>query len=549
MRSGIPCRTISMGGQAPCYGTEIDLLLKDQIVTRIQHGLPVDSDILRELLLVLLKAKNKEHLLVENGGQNCFLRGWSQRFFLRHHMPVRVVTTKMRDNPEDFLAKRFEYENVLTMAIARFKVPKELVVNMDETNVQFVPHGKRTRGLKGAKRIKLLGVGKDRAQITCGLAVVESGDVLPAQYIFGGKTDRCHPKVLPTDGSYFSHTVSHWQTPPTFLKWIDVILLPWKKKQIELLNLPTSQKMILKIDLHYSHKDKDVLQHLEANNIVPVFIPGGCTNELQELDVAVNKLFKDAVRKAFRDYCHRSFNHWINVLENTPETFVFNLRMSALKPKMTSYVTRGLLALQTPEMRKAIQDSFSGAGRLEVCRSPERLVVARAASQEDERSIVLSDEEELEDDLTGDDEEEDDDDLIPEEPSATREELVAPPPVVAAAVGENRQQLQRRLPIVPAATTTTVTTTTVTADAAAAAAAAVILPPPPPTTTASSLVFASSFTRKVLQKPVDGERYPCGCGCESSFENNMKKCRGCQLVYIHSLGTHCPSWKCSSCNV
>jgi hypothetical protein len=43
--------------------------------------------------------------------------------------------------------------------------------------------------------------------ITCTLGVSESGEVLLYQLIFGGTTNRCHPKTVPTTPlAYYTHT-------------------------------------------------------------------------------------------------------------------------------------------------------------------------------------------------------------------------------------------------------------------------------------------------------------------------------------------------------
>ena len=94
-----------------------------------------------------------------------------------------------------------------------------------------------------------------------------------AQYIFGGTTNRCHPKgILAPQGSYFDHTKSHWQTPDSFSRWIEKILIPDIQSTKQRLGLPTTQKAMLKIDLHYSHFEPKVLEKMQQNHILPNFV-------------------------------------------------------------------------------------------------------------------------------------------------------------------------------------------------------------------------------------------------------------------------------------
>ena len=96
--------------------------------------------------------------------------------------------------------------------IYKHNVPPQLVINGDETALQLVNRAKVTRNEIGAKRVKVLGIGEDKAQITVTILVTENGDTLPYQMIFQGKTNRCHPTAGKPDDCLWTHTESHWQS-------------------------------------------------------------------------------------------------------------------------------------------------------------------------------------------------------------------------------------------------------------------------------------------------------------------------------------------------
>lgn len=53
-----------------------------------------------------------------------------------------------------------------------------------------------------------------------------SGDVLPPQLIYQGKTERCHPNGVDFDNSWLiDHSESHWTTKTTFLRYIEQLLI------------------------------------------------------------------------------------------------------------------------------------------------------------------------------------------------------------------------------------------------------------------------------------------------------------------------------------
>ena len=123
-----------------------------------------------------------------------------------------------------------------------------------------------------------------------------------------------------------------------------------------------------------------VLELFKKHNICPLFIPAGCTDIMQECDVVVNKPFKNALRKGFRDHMDDLFR--IHREKGLPLTeFSPKLTMGALKPFLKSFVQKGIQALKTPEMKTCIQNLFASDGCFTIMWSDEvqhplRLVVA-----------------------------------------------------------------------------------------------------------------------------------------------------------------------------
>lgn len=64
---------------------------------------------------------------------------------------------------------------------------KELVVNLDQTGVHFIPASGRGRYRAGAKHVPMPR-GDDERQTTALLAVAASGAMLPPQLIFPGES-------------------------------------------------------------------------------------------------------------------------------------------------------------------------------------------------------------------------------------------------------------------------------------------------------------------------------------------------------------------------
>jgi len=330
--------------------------------------------------MIHLRDAGKQQLAKEHGGSNVFGPSWAQRFLKRHNLKRRVATTKMRELSADFLQKLEHYIRIGALIIFEYGVPPDLVIGCDETAVLFVPRSKYTYAVKGRKKIRLLGVGKDKDQITVTIFIVETGEVIDSQMIFGGKTNRCHPdngrSASPT-GIHWDHSESHWQNYATFIKAIENIVILYKNAKISELGLPFDQKTILKMDLHFSHKinpsrPNELAQELkvllEMHNIIPFYVPGACTDELQECDTVIHKPFKARVKASFRDYLYRQYETWVSE-GSFAEEWAPKFGMAELKPNITGWIQDGIASIRTPEMKLSIKKAFFTDGRFEEIRS------------------------------------------------------------------------------------------------------------------------------------------------------------------------------------
>ena len=58
----------------------------------------------------------------------------------------------------------------------------------------------------------------------CGALV---GDFLPAQLIYKGKTDRCHPHYQFPLSWDITHSSNHWSTETTMIQYVQNIIIPY----------------------------------------------------------------------------------------------------------------------------------------------------------------------------------------------------------------------------------------------------------------------------------------------------------------------------------
>jgi flavodoxin len=169
------------------------------------------------------------------------------------------------------------------------------------------------------------------------------------------------------------------------------VVVPYAAAMRKSLDLPADRKALLKLDLHYSHTDAKVLKFCDDNNFIIVYVPGGCTDELQECDRVGNKPFKAALKKAYRDWLFGEWTTWQEKGPEDTEVFTPKLTMGSMKPLMLGFVDSGIRALQTADMKEVIRCSFSNDGRFAKIRSAdfqERCFIE--ALQDDEQDKLSS---------------------------------------------------------------------------------------------------------------------------------------------------------------
>ena len=244
----VPRLSGKQSGPPPIYGTAIDEKVITDVRRRRVVGLAVDDAALYNIVKAQLISAGMTHLLVEFGGKYSFGHGWCQRFCARWNLVTRTATTKMRVLPLNFDRVLEEYIVIAALQIAKGDIPPCLVVNCDETKVNFVNRATRTKSEIGEHKVRVIGMASDKAAMTCTLAISELGDVLPHQLIFAGTTKRCHPSHAMSEDSIWCHTKSHWQSVATYMQYIEDIIVPFKTSMITKWSLPFDQKMLLKHD-------------------------------------------------------------------------------------------------------------------------------------------------------------------------------------------------------------------------------------------------------------------------------------------------------------
>ena len=94
------------------------------------------------------------------------------------------------------------------------EISEDMIVNWDQTGVNYVPVSSWTMEEEGSKRIEMIGK-DDKRQLTVLFAGSLSGDLLPIQIIYQRKSSRCLPKFNFPDKWHVTYTANHWANENT----------------------------------------------------------------------------------------------------------------------------------------------------------------------------------------------------------------------------------------------------------------------------------------------------------------------------------------------
>ena len=156
--------------------------------------------------------------------------------------------------------------------------------------INYVPVSSWTMAKEGSKRVEMTG-SDDKRQITAVFGGTMAANYLPPQLIYQGKTSKYLPSALWT-GILPSQKTTGWVKG----QWSKIFFPYIEKKRLE-----------LKLDINYpalvrfrGQCTENIFALLEAKHVLVTVVPANCTDQLQPLDVSINKVTKNFFAASFR---------------------------------------------------------------------------------------------------------------------------------------------------------------------------------------------------------------------------------------------------------
>ena len=274
----------------PPYPADLMELFVAETKEVLKSGCSLSSTLVREHLLLAYDA----YCVERNIPKTRILALEKVRQIIRsvdECAPTRI-THEMK-LPIDWRQQQTDMLQRIAVCMSKFKIPPELLFNIDESFTYLLPHGstwatktQRATG-QGAPSIG----NDDKRGVTLLTGFSATGALLPAQLIFQGETNRCHPDKF-VSGVMYNHSKSHYVTTDTLRQYMNEI------ERIAL-NIKPGSKYIVLWDCCSVHKGKDFPATLvdEFPNMILLWVPACCTSVCQPCDVALFAALKSCLRK------------------------------------------------------------------------------------------------------------------------------------------------------------------------------------------------------------------------------------------------------------
>lgn len=192
-----------------------------------------------------------------------------------------------------------------------------------------------------------------------------SGEILPFQLIYQGKTSACLPKSkLPKDW-LLSFTPNHWSNEDKTEEYIHSVFFPYIEKKRAELGLPKDFPAVLLFDAFKGQTTEKIYRLLEANNIYTVSIPANCTDKLQPMYLSINKTLKDFMKSEFNDWYSSVVYKTLDSENPTPA----DLRLAVMKPLGAQWLLKAYRYLVNN--REIVKNGFKAAGITEALRKEQ----------------------------------------------------------------------------------------------------------------------------------------------------------------------------------
>ena len=267
-------------------------------------------------------------MLAENSGHVLLTKDWANYLLLRMGYVKRKANNKVKIIVENFEEMKYNFLCEIKAIVTMEEILSSVILNWDHTGLKYVPVSSWMMAKQGSKKVSVAGI-DDKRQITAVFTITLDGQFLPPQLIYQGTTSACLPHIKFPNNWHVTYSPNHWANKSTTKDYIQRIVNPYLQNKHSELKLADGHHALCIFDNFKGQLTDDVLQLLEQSFIDVVFVPPHCTDQLQPLDLSVNKSAKEFLRGRFQQwYSNKNFEQQEDGSTLQPVTFP----MHVMKP-------------------------------------------------------------------------------------------------------------------------------------------------------------------------------------------------------------------------
>ena len=365
-----PIAPIQRKGRPNLVGDEMMKKIKDIIVGSRLAGTAISRKMVIAIATGVVKASDPK-LLREFGGSLELTEGWARSVLKSMDWVKRKGTTGKIEPCSKFLEEeKFTFQRAIGKVVSDHDIPIELVLNLDQTPLSYVSPGKYTFDLMSSKTVPIKGV-NDKRQITAIFTVTASGEFLPIQLIYSGKTKRSLPKFEFPKAFDVTFTPNHWSNYEKCVSLFKKIIFPYLKSKKEELGYPKEQYSLIIMDTFKGQDNADIKELCLKNGCELVIVPHNLTNKFQPLDISINQKAKKFVshqyNKWYADRVSEQLRRGV-----APGDVKVSMKLSDLKPLHARWIVEMFDYLK--QQNESIVNGFDKAGITEAVKSANEVI-------------------------------------------------------------------------------------------------------------------------------------------------------------------------------
>ena len=185
-------------GRSLLLGDKLDDQVKNYVQYLRTKGTPVNTTVILGIASRIVK-NHDNSLLASNGGHIVLGKPWAKHLLSRMGYVKRRGSTAAKVDVSNYEELRQPFLLDIKVVVELEEIPSMLVINWDQTGINYVPSDSYTMEKVGTKRVPIIAA-DDKRQITVVFAGTLTGSFLPPQLIYKGTTKRCLPTIkFPSD--------------------------------------------------------------------------------------------------------------------------------------------------------------------------------------------------------------------------------------------------------------------------------------------------------------------------------------------------------------